>query len=119
MDQLRALLAQMGAEENRLLSTREDGTIASTSRSSILLASLIGGSVVLEIGVLYLLRRLSKLQPLVNICAWSRTIEYNGGWISFEEYLKRRFDIESTHGISPDQAEKLYQKQHSTESKAG
>lgn len=49
-----------------------------------------------------------KLSGLVTICAWSRTIEYQGEWLSFEEYLKRRFDIDTSHGISPDQARKHF-----------
>jgi hypothetical protein len=48
-----------------------------------------------------------RVSNYVTICAWSRTIEFNGEWISFEEYLKRRFNINTTHGISPDEARKL------------
>jgi hypothetical protein len=38
----------------------------------------------------------------VTLCAWTRSVEYEGEWISFEEYLRRRFDISTTHGIAPD-----------------
>ena len=48
-----------------------------------------------------------RVNTLVNICAWSRTVEYQGEWISFEEYLLRRFHINTTHGISPAEAKKL------------
>ena len=48
-----------------------------------------------------------QVEGFVTMCAWSRTIEYQGRWISFEEYLKRRFDIDVTHGISPEEAERL------------
>lgn len=43
-----------------------------------------------------------RVESLVTICAWSRTVEYQGEWISFEEYLQRRFGVDSTHGISPE-----------------
>ena len=46
---------------------------------------------------------------LVTMCAWSRTVEYEGQWISFEEYLKRRFNIDTTHGISPAEAQKIFE----------
>jgi hypothetical protein len=53
-------------------------------------------------------RELKKqLSGLVTICAWSRTVEYQGEWISFEEYLKRRFGITSSHGISPGELDKM------------
>jgi hypothetical protein len=51
-----------------------------------------------------------RVSGLVTMCAWSRTIEYKGEWISFEEYLKRRFNIDVTHGISPVEAEKAHRR---------
>ncbi len=64
--------------------------------------------------IVYLVRKLvgqtraleKRVDELAKICAWSRTIEYQGQWISFEEYLLRRFNIESTHGMSPAEAQK-------------
>jgi len=50
----------------------------------------------------------AKVSGLVKICAWSRTIEYEGEWVSFEEYLKRRFNMDTSHGISPAEAEKVF-----------
>lgn len=49
----------------------------------------------------------SRNGELVKICAWSRTIEYGGQWISFEEYLERRFHLRASHGLSPAEAERL------------
>jgi hypothetical protein len=50
-----------------------------------------------------------QTETLIRMCAWSRSIEYQGQWISFEQYLKRRFNIETTHGISPAELQKLAQ----------
>jgi hypothetical protein len=47
-----------------------------------------------------------KVSGLVTMCAWSRTIQYQGEWISFEDYLKRRFNVETSHGISPGEVGK-------------
>lgn len=47
-----------------------------------------------------------RVDTLVTICAWSRTVEYQGEWISFEQYLRRRFNINTSHGISPEEAKK-------------
>jgi hypothetical protein len=49
-----------------------------------------------------------RVSGLVTMCAWSRTVEFQGEWISFEEYLKRRFNIDTSHGISPAEAEKAF-----------
>lgn len=57
--------------------------------------------------VLWLLWQYHRTQRLVTMCAWTRTIQYEGEWLTFEEYLKRRFGLETTHGIRPDQANKV------------
>ena len=49
-----------------------------------------------------------RVAGLVTVCAWSRTIDYEGEWISFEEYLKRRFNLDTSHGLSPDAAQKAF-----------
>lgn len=59
-----------------------------------------------------------RIAGLVTMCAWSHTIEYQGEWISFEDYLKRHFGIATTHGISPDEARKIFQNIKSREHKA-
>jgi len=48
-----------------------------------------------------------RVDDLVRMCAWSRTVEYQGEWLSFEDYLKRRFNLDTTHGIAPEHRERL------------
>jgi hypothetical protein len=57
-----------------------------------------------------LLRRESQAQAWARICAWSRTIEYEGEWLTFEQYLQRRFDYRITHGMSPQVLEEMRKK---------
>ncbi len=76
-------------------------------RSTILLRTLVAMSVLCGLGIFYLLQRLSKVQPIVNMCAYSRTIEHDGEWLSFEQYLQRRFNIATSHGLSPAEFERL------------
>src|SRR5690349_8498050 len=37
-----------------------------------------------------------RIDTFVTICAWSSTVEYHGQWMSFEEYLRRRFNLNTT-----------------------
>jgi hypothetical protein len=37
----------------------------------------------------------------VTLCAWTRTVRYEGEWISVESYLARRYGIVTSHGMSP------------------
>ena len=76
-------------------------------RSTILLRTLVPMSVLCGLGIFYLPQRLSKVQPIVNMCAHSRTIEHDGEWLSFEQYLQRRFNIATSHGLSPAEFERL------------
>lgn len=48
-----------------------------------------------------------QVEQFVRMCAWSRTVEFEGEWISFEQYLKMRFGVSTSHGISPAEAERL------------
>lgn len=43
---------------------------------------------------------------LVTLCAWTRTVRYEGEWISVEAYLERRYGVRTSHTISPE-AERL------------
>lgn len=59
------------------------------------------------VGLLALVHRMSRMHRFVKVCAWSRSIEFNGEWLTFEQYLAARFDIHASHGISPAEAEKM------------
>ena len=78
---------------------------AAVGRASLVLVVVV--TVVFVAAILVLALRVSRLQRLARMCAWSRTIEFEGEWISFEDYLERRFNIATTHGISPAEAAKM------------
>ena len=54
------------------------------------------------IALMVIARGAEHYRNLVTLCAWTRSVEYEGEWISFEEYLRRKFNLSATHGISPD-----------------
>lgn len=47
-------------------------------------------------------RRLEE--SLVTMCAWTRRVRVDGRWVSVEEYLRDRFGVRVSHGISEDAA---------------
>lgn len=53
------------------------------------------------------IRRLSQLEGLIKICAWTQRVEWHGQWITFEEYLDKQFNLQVTHGISDEAARQL------------
>lgn len=54
-----------------------------------------------------LLQENRRLQEIVTICAWSGKIKFNDEWVKLEEYLRGKFNLNVTHGASPDVAERL------------
>ena len=108
MDAIRSRLELMEKEESRLLTTREESLASRARFSTWFLCALVALNLLFAIAMLLLFRRLSLVQNLVTVCAWSRTVEYEGEWISFEQYLLRRFNLNTSHGIPPDEAEKVF-----------
>jgi CHASE3 domain sensor protein len=54
-----------------------------------------------------LMRRMRELEDLITVCAWTNRVKYEGKWVSFEQYLQRRFHLRFTHGISEEASRKL------------
>ncbi len=82
------------AQEARLFQTLNGLLLA--------LAAILGGAVALLV-----IRRLHDLEGLIKVCAWTKRVQWQGQWITFEEYLARRFNLHCTHGISDEAAERL------------
>ena len=57
-------------------------------------------------GVAFCAVQIQKLQKLITMCAWSKRVQYEGSWIPLEEYLRKRFGIRFSHGISQEEYDK-------------
>jgi CHASE3 domain sensor protein len=71
------------------------------------LGMLITACVLGATGALLFMNRLHELETMITVCAWTRRVKYKGAWVSFEEYLRARFNLRFTHGISEEAAKKL------------
>jgi methyl-accepting chemotaxis protein len=107
MDKIRGILRVMDDDERRLLWMRRQEAAKQARRNTWMLSGLLVAAVACAGVVFYLLRRLSQTEPVVNMCAYSRTIEYEGEWISFEEYLHRRFNVTAIQGMSPSEFDRM------------
>jgi len=81
-----------------------DAALRRSTQAARLSGTVQGG---LGLLVLWLLWQHERARRLVIMCAWTRTIQHDGEWLTFEEYLRRRFGLETTHGIRPDQADRI------------
>lgn len=59
------------------------------------------------LGILLLMRRFGRAKELVVISAYSKKVRYHDEWISIEEYLERELGIAVSHGITPDERDKV------------
>jgi CHASE3 domain sensor protein len=102
MSSIRSGLQSMTAVEASLLRGRQQSLVRELQRGDMISLGLAAALAVMLIALLVIARGAEHYRNLVTLCAWTRSVEYEGEWISFEEYLRRRFDISTTHGIAPD-----------------
>ena len=48
-----------------------------------------------------LVSRLHYLEGFLRVCAWCKNLEYDGEWISLEEFFERKFQTSTSHGMCP------------------
>ncbi len=61
------------------------------------LVMLVGTSVI--VSTVWLLRRIERLESYIVMCAWCRRVRVDGCWITFEEYLCEKDNLETSHGL--------------------
>jgi CHASE3 domain sensor protein len=107
MDAIRSCTVLLALEEQRSLALRQQhlSREAAANRAWLVFVALVTAAFVA--GVLFVASRLARLRRLARVCAWSRTIEFQGEWLKLEDYLERRFHMQTTHGISPAEAAKM------------
>jgi CHASE3 domain sensor protein len=102
MTAIRSGLQGMIAQEASLLRARQKALVNDLRQADMISVGLSGALFLMLIALLVIARGAEHYRNLVTLCAWTRSVEFNGEWISFEEYLRRKFNISATHGISPD-----------------
>jgi CHASE3 domain sensor protein len=107
IDCIYTLAEEMRKHEELLLVNRDRALAARRQNHAHWLYGLLLLNISSLACTLFLLHRLDKAQSLARVCAWSKRIEHEGQWLSFEEYLSRRFSIETTHTISPSEVDRL------------
>lgn len=107
MTSIRSGLQAMTADEASVLRDRQQALVEELHRGDLVSLGLATALAVMLIALLVIARGAEHYRNLVTLCAWTRSVEYEGEWISFEEYLRRKFDISTTHAISPDALSQL------------
>jgi hypothetical protein len=108
MEELRRFLEASRTREFESLTTRTAFISERSVRFQIISFVMLGVAVVMTVtGFILFIRRVNELETMITVCAWTKRVKYNGQWISFEDYLHNRFQLEFTHSISEDAVKKL------------
>ncbi len=107
MGEIREVSAQARADELSMLDERQAAFDMALAQRRWLRRLLMMTSLIVTASAFYLVFRLQRLQTFATMCAWSRTIQLDGQWVTFEEYLARRFNVRVSHGIAPRELDKL------------
>jgi CHASE3 domain sensor protein len=108
MNALRTALHELEQQElaerayNSALISRRAGLFQRMGFIMLITACVLGG-----VGMVLLVRRAHELEAMITVCAWTKRVKFNGAWVSFEDYLHTRFNLQFTHGISEEAASKL------------
>jgi CHASE3 domain sensor protein len=102
MRAIRSGLRGMSAEEENLLRDRQHALVTELHRGDMISLGLSAALALMLIALMVIARGAEHYRNLVTLCAWTRSVEFEGDWISFEEYLRRKFNISATHGMSPE-----------------
>jgi CHASE3 domain sensor protein len=82
--------------------SRRAGFFQRLGLGMLIAACVLGGA-----GAVLLMRRVHELEAMITVCAWTNRVKFNGKWVSFEDYLRARFNLRFTHGISEEAASKM------------
>ncbi len=108
MNEIRQRLRILQQQELAAISFHTDEARQDARLFQLLNIGLLTVATLLTAAVAWaVIRRLSHLEGLIKVCAWTQRVQWEGRWITFEEYLAKRFDLHCTHGISDEAAEKL------------
>ena len=107
MDSIRETVAHAVNNENALLDRRQRTVEGALAKRRLIEELIVGLSILAMILAVVVWLRLRRAERLVTMCAWTKAIEIDGEWMSIEAYMKRRFGISITHGISPEELKRL------------
>jgi CHASE3 domain sensor protein len=115
MNEIRERLQALQRQELAAVATHTAAAARQATLFEALNRAVLGLAIVLAAaGAWIILRRLNHLEGLIKVCAWTQRVQWEGQWITFEEYLGRRFNIYCTHGISDEAAKQLGREIEST-----
>ena len=109
IDRIREVLFRMREQQTDLLIQREKTAEARFLFDQTISLVLVGVTSIALVAIIAILLRLEHLRQIVTVCAWTGQVQFEGKWIRLEDYLKRRFGVSVSHGLSQEAAAEMIQ----------
>jgi len=109
INQIRDVLFHMREQQTDLLIQRQKTAEARFLFDQTVSLVMVGVTSIALIAIIAILLRLEHLRQIVTVCAWTGQVQFEGKWISVEDYLQRRFGVSVSHGLSQEAATKMIQ----------
>jgi CHASE3 domain sensor protein len=100
------LLDSLAQDETRDISGELDAARARSIFHRDLVIALAAINLLFLGGVAFCASQIGKLYSLITMCAWSKRVQYEDKWVPLEEYMRKRFGIRISHGISQEEYDK-------------
>jgi CHASE3 domain sensor protein len=103
---IQKLLDSLAQDESRDISGELEAAGARTVFHRNLVIALGAINILFLGGVAFCASQIGKLCSLITMCAWSKRVQYQDQWVPLEEYMRKRFGIRISHGISKEEYDK-------------
>jgi CHASE3 domain sensor protein len=107
LNEVRSALSKLTHAEELELVGRQGFVKERVVLYSGLIDLFLAGSVITSGAAILLGIRVRRLRRLVTICAWTHRLKMDGEWVTMEEFLRTRFNVSVSHGISEEGAQRL------------
>lgn len=108
LDHLRRRLAHLQNEARQVLAAASVRAANESKHRDAALLILLSGTVCATlVGTWIVLRHARAVDQMLTVCAWTHRVKWHDQWITFEEYLARRYDQRCTHGICEEAAAEI------------
>lgn len=107
MKQSRDLLFQMRAEQSDILAENRAAAEKRILLEQTIFVVLVAITCITLVAGFIAVLRFERLHQIVTLCAWTGQIKDGEEWVRMEDFLKNRFGLSVSHGVSRDAAEKI------------
>lgn len=100
MDEIRGVVREMHNQETARLEARTGDSQRRNNFEYYAALVILAIELVMLGTVVLLLYKLQHLRQLVTVCAWTKEVKHDGRWVALEEFLKAKFNFDTSHSIS-------------------